>query len=489
MSSVGAKQKIPGTAFRLEHGYSFEIPIEVPLFGDDNILIGASPSEAPEAIYVGKVAEFQAMHKNVWLDCEGAHAVYVMGKRRSGKSFTLGVLAESLASASWIRQGELRQGVLILDSMNVFLTMAYPVESTFGNSDPQVREARQWGLAGSPPRIQFFYPKGSPAPPEGEPRELSLRACDLSGEEWAALFEVDTFSDPIGQLISEIYDMVAVEGYTTNSGQSVSPKPGFVIDDLLHCIEAGSEVGRFEPKTIEAVRRRLKAIRRTAVISDTGLDVRELFLPGQVSVVLLRDIHHDLRSLLIAVIVKKLMQLRSRSDKYERLASVNLAKYQASGDEQARQRAAQYQTMAADGITRGWIIIDEAHNYIPAKGILPSKEPLRKYVNEGRNLGLSIVVATQYPSSLDPSIQRNADVLIVHSMSMRDDIVAADGMVNTFLPESVRIDNRDKITTRVFEQMVRSLPLGYAIVSNDRVNRVFAIKVRPRLTVHGGANY
>jgi hypothetical protein len=41
----------------------------------------------------------------------------------------------------------------------------------------------------------------------------------------------------------------------------------------------------------------------------------------------------------------------------------------------------------------------------------------------------------------------------------------------------------------VFEQLIRSLDLGYAIVSNDRVNRIFPVKVRPRITVHGGKEY
>jgi len=74
-------------------------------------------------------------------------------------------------------------------------------------------------------------------------------------------------------------------------------------------------------------------------------------------------------------------------------------------------------------------------------------------------------------------------------MSMGDDIQAAEKMVNTFVPESVIYDNRERITTRVFDKTIRSLDLGFAVVSNDRMNRVFPIKVRPRITVHGGKKY
>ena len=105
-------------------------------------------------------------------------------------------------------------------------------------------------------------------------------------------------------------------------------------------------------------------------------------------------------------------------------------------------------------------------------------------MNEGRNLGLSIVVATQNPSALDTAIRRNADVLVVHSISMKDDITAAEGMLNTFVPDSFEF-GREKVTSRAFEQLVRSLPLGYAVVSTDRANRIFVAKIRPRLTIHG----
>ena len=65
-------------------------------------------------------------------------------------------------------------------------------------------------------------------------------------------------------------------------------------------------------------------------------------------------------------------------------------------------------------------------------------------MDEGRNLGLSIVVATQQPSGLDPSIQRNADMLLVHSLSHRDDIQAAEGMINTAAPQHLVLSTKQR---------------------------------------------
>lgn len=488
--------QFPIRQFRLNHGYAFDQCLEGPEFQKDNLVIGGTLEGGPtQVIYLGKLAEYENMRANVWLDLDGAHAIYVMGKRRSGKTFTLGGLAESLATSQWIKQATQSQAVLLLDTMNVFLTMPHTVEDVYGKNSVEAKELKQWGVDSENLPIKLYYPRGTPAPPEGKTEELALRASDLNGEDWASLFGVDTFSEPIGQLLAELYDKVSIEGYQTNQGATVAANTNYNISDMLKCLDDCPEIQRFEFRTIEAVRRYLRAVNRLLIFSECGINIEELFKEGQISTVLLRDLDYNLRGLMIGIIVKKIMQQRSISDKYERLADIYNIKHKSllqDKPEEAKKAAEKYKeymSQAKKGLPRGWIIIDEAHNYLPAKGIVASREPLKKYVNEGRNLGLSIVVATQQPSGLDPAIQRNADVLIIHSMSMSDDIQTAEKMINTFVPQSVIYDNRTRITTRVFEKMIRSLDLGFAIVSNDRMNRVFPIKVRPRITVHGGRKY
>jgi len=487
---------IPNLTFRIEPGYTCPQELSSPEFVSQNIIVGGLPAGSElQAFFLGKVAE-HTRGKNVWIDYEGAHAIYVMGKRRSGKTYTLGVLLEGLASSSWIRQGANKQAMVLLDTMNVFITMPHNIEDVYGSSSKYSAELKKWGLEKENYNIVLFYPRGTAPPPEGITREIAIRPADLSGDDWAALFGVDTYSDPMGQLISDLYERVVLEGYEDLKGNRISANLEYSIDDLLVCIDNCQAINSgYHPDTIRAVRTRLKAIKRLPIFSTTGVNLKEVFSPGQISVLLLRDLGQELRSLLVGTLVKKLIELRSISDKYERLAAVHLEHSKAleaqNQYEEAKEEHIKYQKYLKelqDGLPRGWVIIDEAHNYMPAKGITPSGEPLKKYVGEGRNLGLSIVVATQNPSALDPSIRRNADILIIHSMSMRDDISTADGMINTFLPDSFEFRS-EKVSSRVFEQLVRSLPLGYALVSNDRANRVFVAKIRPRITVHGGVEY
>jgi hypothetical protein len=134
------------------------------------------------------------------------------------------------------------------------------------------------------------------------------------------------------------------------------------------------------------------------------------------------------------------------------------------------------------------ILIDEAHNYVPQVGIIGSKGPLKKFVNEGRNIGLSIAVTTQQPSGLDSSIRRNADILMIHSITMKSDIDVTEGMLNTAVPSDFEVNKRT-INANVFERMVRGLQIGYAIISCSNANRVFLSKIRPRVSAHGGTEY
>ncbi len=487
---------IPDLRFRLPETFAVQPELVIDEGPARGLLIGQNaPREEFDAVFLGKHAE--APHKTVWLDARGAHAVYVMGKRRSGKSYTLGAIAEALVSDTWLRQGGASQAVLILDSMNVFLTMPFTVEATYSASSAGMKELHKWGIQSDDVPVRLFTPHGSTVPRDVQAQGITLRASDLGIEEWCGLFEVDPFVDPLGHLMATLFAKVADEGYIDSiGGGHVAPKSEFSIEDMLKALSVDPDLAGFVQDTRDALRRRLETLVRFPLFGAAGLDVRDLLRPGTISVLLLRDLDQEMRSVMVSIVVKRMMRLRAVSEQQERMVPVHLAraeKYASSDPGQAsveREHAEECLRKAAAGLPRSWLIIDEAHNYIPSRSTVPSRRPLKKYVDEGRNLGLSIVVATQQPSGLDPSIQRNADVLLVHALSHHDDIAAAQGMINSAEPEEVVLDGKYRITgPRLFERLVRALPLGYALASTDRANRLFPVRIRPRSTVHGGADY
>ena len=420
-----------------------------------------------------------------------------MGKRRSGKSYTLGVLAEGLASNSWVRQGGDSQAVLIIDTMNVFLTMPFVTAETLPDASPEMRELRRWKIPSERVPLTLFRPRGTTLPTAVPSEKISLRPSDLGADEWCGLFEVDPFADPLGHLITELHGKVALDGYRDHErGEEIEANAEFGMADLLNALENDHDLQRYHRDTREALIRRLHALRRLPVFSENGLDIGHLLRPGHISVLMLRDLDQQIRSALVALIVKRVMQLRGLAEQEERMSLVHAARAERLAADQPeesareRRRANECAIQAATGLPRSWLIIDEAHNYVPAVGVTPSRKPLKKYVDEGRNLGLSIVVATQNPAGLDPSLQRNADMLLVHSLSRHDDISAAEGMINAAPPSEVIFDTQNRFEgTRTFESIVRNLPVGYALAATDRSNRLFAIRIRPRVTVGGGVDY
>ena len=470
-----------------DHGYRFFDSLKLSQIGSEgNYVVGlVSEEKNPDAIFFGKIAEFNGqMGKNIWFDTKGAHVIYIIGKRRGGKSFTLGTLAEGIGSETF-HIGDSKQAVLILDTLNIFWTMENPA-----TDEEQLKELEKWGLKPEAMKnIVCFYPRGlKKAYTPSHYKEFALRPSDLDGSDWAALFGVDPILDPMGQLLTELHEKVAIEGYQT-AGSFIKPSSNYSVSELLLCLNRDKEITRYATQTIEAIRRYLKAVERSPFFSSTGTDVRDIFKKNQITVLLLRDLDQQIRGLIIGLLVKKIMKLRGETVECEKRLAIRKKKIDCAKREQpVDSEAKTLEELVENGLPRGWILIDEAHNYVPQSGIIGSKEPLKKYVNEGRNIGLSIAVTTQQPSGLDTAIRRNADILVIHSITMASDLEVTEGMLNTSVPKAVAIA-RTKIDSHVFENMVRDLKIGYAIISAVNTNRVFLLKVRPRATTHGGVEY
>ena len=62
------------------------------------------------------------------------------------------------------------------------------------------------------------------------------------------------------------------------------------------------------------------------------------------------------------------------------------------------------------GMRKVWMLIDEAHQFVPAGKSTLCKEALIQWVKEGRQPGLSLVVASQQPAALDMEVEALATV-------------------------------------------------------------------------------
>jgi hypothetical protein len=72
--------------------------------------------------------------------------------------------------------------------------------------------------------------------------------------------------------------------------------------------------------------------------------------------------------------------------------------------------------------------------------------------------------------------------LLVHKLTVQGDIDYIRKNIKSNLPEEVKYGN----AILGFDELIRSLDVGQALVSNTETDRAFIMDVRPRISVHGG---
>jgi hypothetical protein len=117
-------------------------------------------------------------------------------------------------------------------------------------------------------------------------------------------------------------------------------------------------------------------------------------------------------------------------------------------------------------------LLEEAHNYAPANADAVSSEVLKTILSEGRKFGVSIGLITQRPGKLD------GDVL---SQCMTQCIMRITNPIDQDrIASSVESVGRDLL------RELPSLSKGQVIVSGASVNTPVMLRVRRRITEHGG---
>ncbi len=75
-------------------------------------------------------------------------------------------------------------------------------------------------------------------------------------------------------------------------------------------------------------------------------------------------------------------------------------------------------------------MIDKAHNFArsPALAALP----VERWAREGRNYNLSLILATQRPTALPADTLSQADILIIHRLTLLADVKAVGNLASTY---------------------------------------------------------
>ena len=122
-----------------------------------------------------------------------------------------------------------------------------------------------------------------------------------------------------------------------------------------------------------------------------------------------------------------------------------------------------------------WLVIDEAHEFLPKEGETVATHPLVIVLREGRQPGISLILASQQPGKIHTDVMTQSDIIITHRITAKIDIEALGALMQSYMREGL-------------DKELNNLPRnkGAAIVFDDTNERMYSMRVRPRFTWHGG---
>ncbi|MCD4740570.1 DUF853 family protein [archaeon] len=408
------------------------------------------------ALLLGKITEEDHYGNFVYLDAIAPHVIFIVGARGSGKSYSLGVIAEELIFKNP------NVASVIIDPIGIYWSMKHP-----NQEEKELDNLIRMGLT---PKgvssVNVFVPYGvrDTLPRDTYDKVYALRPADLTVDEWCITFDIDRFS-PRGLLIERVLESVK-NGYKIVDGKKEPPKQSiFGIDDIVHCLNNSEDLvsGKkgFSKGSRRAIISRFESAKSWGIFTNTGTPLVELCREGEISVIDVSFLEEKVTSLVIGLLARKILNARKLDAR-----KTSMKKFAVEMDD-----------VLETGIPPTWLFIDEAHTLIPSGAKTAASEPLIEYVKQGRRPGCSLVFATQQPSAIDTKVLSQLDLMLCHKLVFDDDMKAVLKRMPTLIPKEY-----SKST------FVRSLPIGTCLIGDrsDSTSRAFTVNIRPRFSQHEG---
>ncbi len=409
--------------------------------------------------------------QSVGVSLDKSRVIFVTGKRGSGKSYTLGVIAEelyltggTLSERSSQVEAETRPLILLVDPLGIFFTFCCPNPewSPFVTLRAGSEIAKEQSQTGQQPTregattshngqsaiglpVRLLVP-GDPAQRYGEDvvermetlgvcfQSLRLNPSGLSPSEWCDLFGL-SINEPLGIALFRAVQHLASAFFSVPT-----------------LIERVWEDPRSADKTKEALVNRLEMAHGWDIFSDAETDFFETLDTESLNVLdlsVLAPGAYGLANLIVSVICRALFQQRVQSKRRENLCLAPTAE-------------------------RIWLLIDEAQRFVPAGRNTLSKDILIAWAKEGRQPGLSVGFATQQPSAIDNDILSQCDWIVCHRLSNQEDIAAVNKLSQDYLGSELK----------TYLRQLKNQ--GEALLLDDFTERLSLLTVKPRRTLHGG---
>ncbi len=424
-----------------------------------DVIIGRSKKDVAKygkegTVFIGKqyvkMGQTTSLSNPVYLDVAGAHVVFIVGKRGSGKSYTMGSIAEGLADLPI----EIKQNlsIILLDTMGIYWTMKYP---NYQDADL----VKKWGFDPKGLDVKIYTPSGFfyKYQEQGIPTDypFSLRPIDVDSNDWCNAFNLNPNSAE-GVLITQVVQELSKIGTS------------YSIEDLIERVRKDTESERVVKSVVV---NELKKAQGWEIFSKEGTPLKEIVASGQVTVL---DVSPyatmasgwEIKALVVGLICRNLFNQRMLARKTEEFKSVDAAMHYFSKEVKEKMQ---------DPLV--WVAIDEAHEMLPREGKTAASDALITILREGRQPGISLILATQQPAKIHTDVMTQSDTVIAHRLTAKMDTEALGMLMQSYMRSGL-------------DEEINMLPRlkGAAVLFDDANERLFPVQMRPRFTWHGGGS-
>lgn len=380
------------------------------------------------------------------MDLVFPHCMLVLGKRGTGKSYTLGVMVEEFLKLD--EEYLENMAFLVVDTMSVFHSL-----KKRNTNETEKRKMKMFDIEpiDMKNRVNIIVPEEVVDRSDDCVHHDCILKIPLSKvgiHEWLELFDLN-ITIPIGTLLSEVISQLKA-------------KENFSFDDIYRKIdEQGS--GENEKRSLKSLFRMIEDLN---LFNRDGMEC-DFAESGTVTVLDISYLGHigkyELRNLIVSIFARQQMSRRTLYTTMEMQSQADLI------PDLPKQFEDRWPII--------YMLIDEAHLFLPKDRDTLSSGHLIDWIKLGRHPGLSLILATQEPSSLHDSAIRQSDIMIAHNMTSKDDLDALKKAKQSYMKKGL-----DEIVADM------EYKRGLAIVFDDKTRDMRLCRIRPRHTLHTGVD-
>lgn len=423
------------------------------------VVVGRSASDRKKfgldgTIFLGrhyvKMGQTTSLSSDIYMDVNRTHVMFICGKRGSGKSYTMGVVAEGIAD---LPEGT-RENIctIIFDTMGIYWTMKFP-----NHKDEEL--LKQWELEGKALDVQVYTPKGffDEYREKGVPADFpfSIKPSDLAPSDWCLTFGIDP-NKPAGVLLERIVNRMSKRG------------EDYSLDDIIKEIKADKKSRDTDRQMIENQFRKAKG---WGLFSKKGTAIEDLTYGGKTIVIDLSPYATQsgtwgIKSLVIGIISQKvfLERLTARKAEEHNLLQKSMRYFSSEEGKKIERKTPLI-----------WIMLDEAHEFLPNKGRTAATDALVTILREGREPGVSLILASQQPGKIHTDVMTQSDIVLSHRLTAKMDVEALGALMQSYMRHGL-------------DEELNKLPRvkGAGVIFDDKNEKLYPLQVKPRFTWHGG---